>query len=279
MAMLSSPVLILLYAMMPLVDADGSTPSVLTELAGVLMVMPQTLKPIVRSMHDVELRRVLQGHARQHEAVARPHPDHARRHQVALVGVLEVPPVLRAADDELAAASVEGPGPHDRGVRRADDVDERVAIAVAPGQSALVGRAVEVARVARPEQRDAVVQPQRDAGPEKQAAGQERRVVAVGHEAHRLTRGAGVEGSLDGHRVQGRFVGGNPVGHGLGRHHRGARRRGEHRRRPDRVARSGRQHRAVRASGPASVVIVIPPAPIATPPVPVVMSMPASLPA
>src|SRR4029079_3465661 len=50
MAMLSSPVVILLEAMTPLVDAEGSTPSVLGEVAGVLMVMPHTLNPLVRSI-------------------------------------------------------------------------------------------------------------------------------------------------------------------------------------------------------------------------------------
>ncbi len=62
MATLSSPVSISQWAMVMLVDDEGSMPSVLRAVFGVLILTPHAVKPLVRSTETWkfgELRRVM----------------------------------------------------------------------------------------------------------------------------------------------------------------------------------------------------------------------------
>ena len=110
-ATLSSPVSMSQYVMVTLVDDDGSMPSVLRAVFGVLILTPQAVKPLVLLHRHVEVRRIAQRDAIQREVVALPHhqqPRHALREILDLRLLRQVPPrdvLARAASRRRARRS------------------------------------------------------------------------------------------------------------------------------------------------------------------------------
>ncbi len=196
-ATLSSPVSIRQWAIVTFVDEEGSMPSELRAVFGVLILTPHAVKPSVPSATTwkfAELRRV-------RRARVNPFERRTTRSRGQVCGGPRDAPRQVLAPHDRAAAAVDRPAAHDAAAGGVLGQQQRLAAGAAlvhlREDPAAAGRDVVVAGVAGAEERGVGLDHEGHAGLQPERAAQEdvRRVAA--DEPHRPTSGTGCDGGLD----------------------------------------------------------------------------------